>query len=235
MKIIVPAYSKTYWALKPFTHLFNKYWKMENATILHYAPIPFSLPNNFELKSIYYKDYPRDKWANGVIEYLETIDDEVVVLLLEDYWLAREVNTSTMRIIETFLESNPNILRVDLTTDRLYAGGCRDVGYLNWLDLVEAPQSQYQMSLQAGMWRRDNLLNVLTSLNDNARSSWDVEIQGTSIINEHYDKFRVLGTRQNPLRYVNGINDSSGINTNLNMMSDTDKKYVKKWIEENAK
>lgn len=230
MKVIVPAYSKTYWSLQPFAYLFNKYWRNESPTVLYYSPIDVDLPKSFELHQIYYKDYPKDKWANGIIEYLEKIDDTSVIIMLEDYWLTRTVNTEIIHILNSLIENNDKILRVDLTTDRLYAGGMRDVGYVEWIDLVEAPKSQYQMSLQAGIWHRKNLLKILKSLPESSRSSWGVELEGTGIINNDLD-LRVFGTRQYPVRYENGINVTKGVNRDLPTMTDGDKKYIQKWLE----
>lgn len=228
MKIIVPSYSKTYWCLKPFAYLFNKYWERETAVVLHYPKIPFDLPNNFELYQVYYKDYPKKRWADGVIEYLEKIDDIAVVLLLEDYWLVRKVNKDAIRMLNSVIENNDKLLRIDLTTDRLYAGGMRDVGYIEWVDLIEAPNSQYQMSLQAGIWNRKNLLKVLYQLKPEERSSWDVELRGTSIIND--SDLRVFGTRQAPVRYENGVNVTRGVNKELKSMPPHDRKNIMKWI-----
>lgn len=235
MKIVIPSYSKTYWCLRPFTHLFNKYWNTStgNAVILHYPKIPFNLPNNFELHQVHYKDYPRHKWADGVIEYLEEIDDKSIILLLEDYWIVRKVNTEMIHILSSLIQNNDDILRVDLTTDRLYAGGMRDVGYVEYIDLIEAPGSPYQMSLQAGIWHRENLLKVLNELSKNTRSSWEVEMRGTTILNEKFPDLKVLGTRQYPLRYENGVNDNKGINKKLRTMPASDKKFIEKWINEN--
>ena len=231
MKIIIPAYSKTYWSLEPFSYLFNKYWDRHDATILYYEPIPFKLSDNFELYQIHYKDYPREKWADGVIKYLKEIDDHSIILLLEDYWLTRKVNGELIDILSKFMRNNNNILRVDLTTDRLYAGGLRDVGYLEWVDLIEAPGSMYQMSLQAGLWNRKNLLEILSKLRPAERSSWSVELVGTTIVNEESD-YRVLGTRQYPLRYENGINATNGVNHDLRTMCEADKNHIQQWIKD---
>lgn len=229
MKILVASYSKTYWCLEPFAYLFNKYWKDENVTVLHYPPVPFDLPENFNFFSPSLIDYPKNKWAEGIIKYLESINDKSVVLLLEDYWLTRRVNTDMIYTLSSLIENNDNILRVDLTADRLYAGGARDVGYIEYIDLIEAKNSQYQMSLQAGIWHRENFLRVLTMLDKNKRSSWDVELEGTSIINNGLG-LRVFGTRQYPVRYENGVNDASGVNHDLITMGEEDREYIKKWL-----
>lgn len=231
MKIIVPAYSKTYWCLKPFAYLFNKYWENQTPVVLHYGNFDIDLPNNFSKYEIYYKDYPMEMWADGIIKYLKSIKDETIVLLLEDYWLVRQVSNEMVLILNALAERNKDILRIDLTTDRLYAGGMRDVGQVGYIDLIEAPGSMYQMSLQAGIWRRDNFLEVLELLNDRERSSWGVELTGTGIVNNDLN-YRVFGTRQFPLRYENGVNVKDGVNKTLFLMNEQDKNHIMKWIED---
>lgn len=230
MKIVVPTYSKTYWCLKPFAHLFNKYWGREEVVLLHYPDIPFELPNNFIKHQVYYKDFPKERWADGLIKYLETIEDKSVIILLEDYWLTRKVNKAAISILNTLIKNNEDIIRIDLTTDRLYAGGMRDVGYIEWMDLIEAPNSPYQMSLQAGIWNREYFLEVVKQLEPNQRSGWDVELIGNGILAE--TDYRVFGTRQAPVRYENGMNVARGANTELKTMTPEDKNYIQKWIED---
>lgn len=231
MKIIVPAYSKTYWCLKPFSYLFNKYWGEEEVVILYYPEIQFDLPSNFLKYQVYYKDYEKDKWADGIVNYLKKINDKSVIILLEDYWLIRKVNKDAVNILNTLIENNDNILRVDLTADRLYAGGMRDVGYVEWVDLVEAPKSPYQMSLQAGIWNREHFIEIVEKLPSGKRSGWDVELIGNGIF-ENETEYRVFGTRQYPVRYENGMNVVNGANKDLKTMSPEDKKYIQKWIED---
>ena len=232
MKIIVPTYSKTYWCLKPFSYLFNKYWGRDEVVLLYYPEIQFELPSNFKRYQVYYKDFPKERWADGVIKYLEEIDDETIIILLEDYWLTRKVNKDAIFILNSFMERDDKILRIDLTADRLYAGGMRDIGYIEWIDLIEAPHSPYQMSLQAGIWNRKNLLNIIKKLPAENRSGWDVELSGNTIFENETD-YRVFGTRQYPVRYENGMNVTRGANKELRTMAKEDKDHINKWIKDN--
>jgi hypothetical protein len=56
-----------------------------------------------------------------------------------------------------------------------------------------------------------------------------VELNGTSIVNGGLG-VRVFGTRQNPVRYENGVNVASGINYDLSTMSPDDKNFIKRWL-----
>ena len=227
MRIVVPVYNKRHWALQPFSILFNKYWG-GSIDVMCYSIPNMQLPSNFHLMSVDPVDFPRDKWVDGLLLYLKNISDKAVVIMLEDYWLIRKVDTDGVSKLAGIIDDN--ILRIDLTADRLYAGGMKDVGYVGHYDIIEAPGSQYQMSLQAGIWNRELLIEVLEKLPIKNHSAWDVELDGTNIVNS--GNYRVFGTRQYPVRYINGANDAIGIQTDFNGATEEDKVMMIKYTTE---
>lgn len=228
MRIVVPVYNKRHWALQPFSILFNKYWG-DNVDIMCYSKPNFSLPKNFNIVSVDPYDFPRDKWVDGLLIYLNEIEDDTVTILLEDYWLIRPVDIYGINALSGIIKDD--ILRVDLTTDRLYAGGMKDVGYVNHYDIIEAVGSQYQMSLQAGIWNRKLLIQILEALPKDRHSAWDVELEGTIIVNNNSNNYRVFGTRQNLVRYINGANDATGVQTSFKNVIEEDKEIMLKYIK----
>jgi hypothetical protein len=86
---------------------------------------------------------------------------------------------------------------MDLTEDRLFAGGMFDVEGWGCYDIIETPHgTPYQMSLQPGLWNRKLMLDVLVP----GKSAWEAEIH-----TQPPDTMRVLGMRQAPLRYANAV------------------------------
>ena len=227
MRIVVPVYNKRHWALQPFSILFNQYWGGP-VDVMCYSIPQIRLPSNFHIVSVDPIDFPCDKWVDGMLIYLKNITDDTVIIMLEDYWLIRKVDTSAVAKLSNIIEDN--ILRVDLTTDRLYAAGMKDVGYVGHYDIIEAKSSQYQMSLQAGIWNRKLLIEVLEALPPKNHSAWDVELDGTNIVNG--GNYRVFGTRQYPVRYINGANDATGIQTNFPGVTEDDKEIMIKYTTE---
>jgi hypothetical protein len=124
---------------------------------------------------------------------------------------------------------------MDLTADRQYAEGLRRIGYHEQFDLIEAPQSQYQMSLQAGMWNRELLLELLSSLRPENRNPWDVELVGTGIINRADHLMQVRGTLQCPVRYANALNNASGKKVFYDNLIPDDVAYIRDTIPEDYK
>jgi hypothetical protein len=189
------------WALRGFSFLFNKYWsELQEVIIVTDVEPSFELPPNFTVKSMSGgKPLPKEKWSDGLIFMLQKIPDDVFVLLLEDYWLIRKVDNVGVDTLADYMRAHKEILRMDLTDDRQYNGYMKDIGAWGHYDLVETPnESEYQMSLQAGIWSRDKLLSVIRPQLDPAQ----FELYLSPTLYERGD-LRVLGTRQRPVRYAN--------------------------------
>lgn len=197
-KVCVEVSDRYLWALQPFAYLFNLYWSsLQPVTVFGYSRPPFNLPPNFNFYSISHTNYPPERWSNGLIEFLHTVEESHIVLFLVDYWLCRTVDLGGVSACFEYVKDRPEVLRIDLTADRLYAGGMFDVEPWGHYDIIETPHSTpYQFSTQAGIWNKRLLLNALVP----GRTPWEVEMYS-----EIPGDVRVLGTRQYIIRYANGI------------------------------
>jgi hypothetical protein len=186
------------WALTPFAYLFNTYWSsLQPVVIGGFNPPLAPLPKNFAFHSIARKNYPPEKWSDALIQFVSSMGDEYFVLLLEDYWLIRTVDVEGVRACYEYMKCRQEVLRMDLTGDRLYAGGMRDVDSWGHYDIIETPVgTPYQMSLQAGIWNKRRLLDILSP----GKTAWQTEIHIAPP-----ESMRVLGTRQWPVRYANAV------------------------------
>jgi len=201
LQVYVLTNSKYMWAIQPFAYLFNCFWsELQPVTVVTDVVPNFNLPPNFSVMLL--NDghpLPKEKWSDGLMAMLDMIPDEILVLLLEDYWLVRTVDNRGINTLADYMRDHREILRVDLTDDRLYAGDRYDIGAWGHYDLIETPgDSPYQMSLQAGIWNRDLLLSLLRpGLNPH-----EVELYLSPTIHERGD-MRVIGTRQRLIKYAN--------------------------------
>lgn len=220
-RVIVMTSDRYLNALKPFAFLFNRYWK-PNVPVLvaGFSPPPFRLPSNFSFLSLgNFSDYPFGKWSDALIKLLNLIPDEVFVLMLEDYFVVRPVDTHAVQVLIDYAYQFHYVLKIDLCGDRLYAFGA-DLNYatVEYIDLVKSmPGSPYHMSLYAGLWRRDNLLRCLIP----NESPHDVELIGTTRVS-HMQDLLVLGTRQMPLRIMLGLRGGNSTALNLDGLSQVD-------------
>lgn len=228
-KIIVTTSDKSIWTIRPFMYLFNIYWSANQPVDILCESIPdFPLEPNF--KSYVIADWPQDKWTDGLIKYLNSIKEQYVIILLDDYWLIR---TADSRGIPTFIEYmslNKSILRFDLTLDRLYANGPKypahdpDFATYGHYDIITRPQSQYQVSLMPAIWNKSLLLDVL----EPGWNPWQVELQGTGKVNDRED-IMVVGTRQWPVKIVNALrNEKDNIDTDG--IESAHLEHIKQWF-----
>jgi hypothetical protein len=188
-------------ATRAFAWLFNKFWKPNPEVIIAGFKSPdFNLPSNFHFHSLgNLADYPINKWSDALIKLLHEYTDDTFVLFFEDYWLSRPVNVQAVHMLYDYMRQFRNVLKMDLYSDRLYAGGMTDYNYCGYLDLIRSdPASQYHFSLMAGLWNRELMLRFLIP----GESPWQVELDGTPRVARAADEVMVLGTRNMPLRHI---------------------------------
>ena len=188
-------------ALRVMLHLINRHWYPNPEVVVGgYARPDWPLPPNVIFHSLgENRDYPVGRWSNATAKLLHEVPDEVFVLLLEDFWPTRDVDGRAIDILADYARQFTYVARIDLTGDRLYAGGADlNYGHVAHLDLIKSmPGSPYHLSLMGGIWRREHLLRHLTP----NWSPWDCELQGTTQLS-HDQQVIVLGTRQWPLRHT---------------------------------
>jgi hypothetical protein len=202
MRVFVTTNDRHLWILQAFAHLFNRYWSsLQPVVVAGYSRPDFELPPNFEFHQIAPENYPVERWSDGVIEFLRSVDDDLFVWMLEDMLLTRTVDVRAVATLAEYMSFHREIIRIDLTTDRLYAfaspGQRPDYEYYGSLDLVwSEPHSPYHLSLQAGIWRREYLLHYMVP----GETPWELEMAGTERLSSTPEMV-VLGTRQFPVRY----------------------------------
>ncbi len=222
---------KYLWAVKGFVHQMQKYWLGMETVVIGFTEPDFNLPRNFSFHSVgKFKDYPAERWSDAVIEFLNGVEDEIFVLMLEDYWLTRKVDDKAVDLLTWYMQKYPDISSIDLTTDRLYGSNIMDYRSLDTLDLViNSPPAPYHFSLQARMWRRSEILRYLIP----GETPWQTELDGSRRMIE--DRAIVLGTRQIPLRYLIAVQGGKvafdgGYQVPGILMRETDKRELEKLL-----
>lgn len=215
------------WCLKPFAYLFNIYWsELQEVIVGGFTPPQFPLPKNFTFHQIDKKPYPKQKWSNGLIRFLQDYQDDVLVLLLEDYLLRRTVDHGGIDSLASYMCMNENsdVVRLDLTADRLYGKGAHDVEPWGHYDIIACDKdAMYEMSLQAAIWNRRNFLRLLKP----DMNPWEVEIQ-TDMTQQPY---RILGTRQWPVRYANLMLKGEVVDYELEHIPQPHRDNIERWIQ----
>lgn len=232
MHVFIYSSDKTQWSLRPFAYLFNRYYSREiTVKVFGNTQPPFALPDNFVFESVGpFK--PVEEWTTDLIEALNAIPDDVICLMMDDYWLNRQVDSNAVRWCYEYMLTHPEVARFDLCTDRLYAAGARDCTKINYLDvIISDPQSPYHFSYQASLWQRQALLDCV----EPHETPWDSEMRGDTRLRGL--GALVLGTRQGPMRYTIAVQrgrftPDGGYQSPTNAMQAADVEYIKAhgWI-----
>jgi len=224
-------------ALRPFAWLLNKNWRPNPEVVVGGFTKPdFDLPSNFTFHSIgKQEDYPFSKWTNAASKMITDLPDEVFVLMLEDMWITRGVDTKAVQVLADYMHQFRYVARIDLTGDRLYAHGMRKYGSVAHLDLiVSMPGSPYHLSLMPGLWRKEHWLSVIQP----DWTPWQVELQGTPELSHKSREMIVLGTRQWPIRNILALRGGDVGKLLLNDIDETDVRELRRigflshWEEE---
>jgi len=212
------------WVLKPFCYLFNNFWsELQEVVIGGFTPPQFTLPDNFIFHQIDKNPYPKEMWSNGLIRFLQDFNDDIFVLMLEDYLLCRTADCAGVSTLANYMRQQDDVVRFDLTADRLHGQGMHDIESFGHYDIIACDKdAPYEMSLQAAIWNRRHLLSLLKSNLD----PWQVEMY----IDMTSQPFRVLGSRQWLVRYSNLMLKGEIMDYELEHIPEPHRSVVERWI-----
>ena len=195
MKTYCLTSDKYNWCVGPFLHQWKKYAHNWDITVAG-----FTKPDiDCDFVSIgKFEDYPVSKWSDALIKLLKMTKDKYVCLFLEDYWMVRPV--PALKSPAIFLDDSELIIRFDLTSDTMCSGYIKRIESNERYDLFERTNKDYSLSLQAGVWNKDFLLDVLIP----GETPWQVELNGSTRLSEK--GYRVIGTAQWPVMYTIAVN-----------------------------
>lgn len=189
MKIVVLTNDNHLFLLNGFQYLWNKYCGLP-VTIYGFQS-PHNLFPNFTFKSLG-QQLPASQWSNALIQMIDDIEDEYFLLVLEDYWLFNKVDTTVLPRLANSLAAH-DCLSINLNGNRASYKQHFKIGNLGDYDIIETPKdTPYQLSFQAAIWHKHNMLDVLRE-NENP---WQSEIEGSKRV-----KTRVLGTNPAVMQY----------------------------------
>ena len=188
--------------LPPFAYLWQKFCGLP-VTVACFEVQPKTLPPAWEIISLGRE--AEVTWSGGALRLLDLIDDEIFGLVLEDYLLSASVDMRVLGALIRLMEKRADIVKVDLTDDRLRVPHT-GYGRYHGVELVRsADDAPWQMSVQAALWRRDFARRYWQADED----AWAAERNGTRRIIQARQAGKeggvILGTRQPPVRYVNAV------------------------------
>lgn len=187
---MIPTYvitnNKHLWLLPGFTHLWNKYCGSQ-LIIFGFDSPNGQLPKNVTFRSLG-QQLPANRWSDGLLQMLDRIGHRHFILMLEDFWLYRQVDIERIHQVARLMADD--ILRIDLAGNRASYKAASEIAP----GIVETPAgTPYQMSFQAGIWHKENLRSVLKI----GENPWEAEVNGSHRVGD----LRVLGTKPAAMHY----------------------------------
>lgn len=198
-RILVPTSDKYIKSILPFAWLLKKYWKDHPDVIVGgFAEPDFDLPEGFSFISLGdMKDYPIEHWSDAIKKFFNSVNDEVFIWMLEDMWIVRPVKDTVVKMAYDYMIQFEYVARLDLTGDRLYAGGAHFYGKLDSVDLIWSdPEGQYHLSTMPALWRKKHLLDAIIP----NETPWQLELAGTPRLGAMSNSVIVLGTNAWPIK-----------------------------------
>jgi len=189
MRIVVLTCDKYKWLVPVFLHFFNKNWPDNSCEIDIVADA-----ENLEYKNVFYTNGV--SWSTGIINYLKQSKDDKFLLTPEDYIIESKVDTARIKRAEKLCAGNVGCVRLN-QPDKYF----RFATQSEFRGFREYPLDKpYSMSMQAAIWQKSYLLDVLRDGED----AWQAEIEGSKRLAKIKGKWRILWTKSAIIDYQAG-------------------------------
>lgn len=160
MKIIVLSCSKYEETFEPFHHCMEKYYE-GHPEIIYFSD---------GIINPYYKTIvvpcELSEWTKGFRKFLEQIDDEQVLLMMDDCFIRRPVDKERIEYASNNLKGNIAMFNFELSFDPADKPS-RYEGFKK-----RNHGAEFEVSIMCGLWQKKKLLKVVKR----NCSPWDIEL-----------------------------------------------------------
>jgi hypothetical protein len=160
------------------------------------------------------------KWTGNLKLALEQVHNQVVLLVLDDYWLTKPADTKRIERMAKSMIEDMSIDKIDLTNDRM------GFAHADWNDdyVRSLPHAEYLTSTQAALW---NITFLRQCLSVPSWSPWEFELIGTKYAQRRPHK--ILGCRVPAIHYANVMLKGNGNQSEINKLSSEDLQSLDKF------
>ena len=121
------------------------------------------------IKNPYYetisKNYPLEKWTRRIRETLQEIDDDEILLMIDDIFIRKPVDTERIEYARKHLKGNIAMFNFEKVFNQQDQESDLE-GFK-----IRKKGSEYELSLMCGLWNREKLIHILEKDSD----PWSVE------------------------------------------------------------
>lgn len=173
----------------PFCHFMERYYS-NHPEIIYFTD---GIINPF------YKTIPvkrtLDKWTKGFREFLNQIDDEQILLMIDDCFIRKPVDVKRIEYASEHLNGNIALMNFEKSWD----ANDEPTDLIGWKKRKHG--SEFEVSLLCGLWQKEKLLKVV----ERDCSPWEIELEqdncgfdyyinsGDYIIDWGYKTFQPVG------------------------------------------
>jgi hypothetical protein len=194
MKTIVFTCEKNKSLLSGFSYLWDKYCKLPFLISGIGDELP---PMHGDYENLNTGNYPLNKWSNQVIDTLNMVEDDLVLFMLDDYWLIRQADLESLSVGCQMLVRDEEVYAFDASTNTLFSKDKIFVREINYRKMYVS-NNQYAYSFQAYVWKRRRLLASLRR----EENPWVAEMSGLSRIGMSPKR---IFTFENPCLYYANV------------------------------
>ena len=164
MRVVVFTCDAYSWLIPTFLHFYKKMWP-DN---LYQTDFVTETKDIGQASTFFTGKIP---WPDGAIKYFESTDEEVFLLLLEDYIIKEPIDTDRIKMAETLCAGDIGCVRLN-PRDRLRRH-LLDAGIEGFKEYpLDKP---YSISTQPAIWQKKFLFEFLKKGED----VWQVENEGS--------------------------------------------------------
>lgn len=175
--------------------LLEKYWNIEKSVkILGFGELDINLPINYEFISMKPKQLSIDDWCSDIHSIIKKDNNDYVIFMLDDFLPIDYVNIEILEYYYNSLTNDNRLVRCALGIDMSFLPH-RIIEKYNQFSVIElAEHSQYRITTQCSIWRKDYLLYFLNK----STNPWNFETDNNPI-----DGKKIIGTVDNHcFRYI---------------------------------
>lgn len=160
MIIAVLSCNKNTELFYPFHLLMEKHWK-NHPEVIYFcdgAENPYYKTINVEIEDL-------DHWTTGFREFLNQIDDEQILLMIDDCFIRRSVDLERIEYASKMLCGNIACMNFEKSWDE----NDEETSLEGWKKRKHG--SSFEVSLLCGLWQKEKLLKVV----ERDCSPWEIE------------------------------------------------------------
>ena len=203
----------------PFFFLISKYWNLQD-----YQIILNTETKNYNYMGLDISTHPRKtkRYGERFLYNLNFIKMQYTLLLLDDFFIRRNVDEKEILSIVNFMNNNPDVAAVCFNEN---AYSCDD-GKLPGYSRINrfAP---YKLNMQAGIWRTSTLKSLWKN-NDNPWR-WEIFVN-FCVLNNNYVFYSINDYEKSPI-YYGYKTDGMGVYRGKWVVDDVDPLFKKHGIE----